>query len=251
MSNQIGAVTATVAAPDEHAAQPGEAVTPSESAPEQTPATASAGDGDNAPADTPKRKHWAHERIDELTRKMRDAQRDAEFWKQRASAPAPSQDDYPDYDDYAAAKTAHLVRSQDAAVRADEAERLAVETFSAREEMARERFPDYDAVARQAGLPITPAMASVIFESEIGPEIAYHLGKNPGEARSIAMMSPERQAVAIGRLEGRLQATANARREPPPPPPQTVGAMAAGTGKLDPAKLSMAEYAAARSAGKI
>lgn len=73
-----------------------------------------------------------------------------------------------------------------------------------REENAREKYPDYDQVARNRDLSITPAMAEVIQASEIGPEVAYHLGQNPKEAERISRLPPLLQAKEIGRIEDKL-----------------------------------------------
>ena len=70
----------------------------------------------------------------------------------------------------------------------------------------RQRVPDFDAVANNPNLAVTPVMADAIRESARGAEIAYYLGKNPGEAAHIASLPPVSQATAIARIEGRLGA---------------------------------------------
>jgi hypothetical protein len=60
-------------------------------------------------------------------------------------------------------------------------------------------------------------MADAIRESARGAEIAYYLGKNPGEATHIASLPPVSQATAIARLEGRLGAGAVAVSRAPQP----------------------------------
>lgn len=72
----------------------------------------------------------------------------------------------------------------------------------------RQRVPDFDAVANNPNLAVTPVMADAIRELARGAEIAYYLGKNPGEAAHIASLPPVSQATAIARIEGRLGAGA-------------------------------------------
>jgi hypothetical protein len=72
----------------------------------------------------------------------------------------------------------------------------------------RQRVPDFEAVAHNPDLAITPIMGDAIRESSRGAEIAYYLGKNPAEAQQIAVLPPVSQATAIARLEGRLGANA-------------------------------------------
>jgi hypothetical protein len=81
----------------------------------------------------------------------------------------------------------------------------------------RQRVPDFDAVAHNPNLTVTPIMADAIRESVRGAEIAYYLGKNPAEAAEIAALPPVSQATAIARLEGRLGAGfASVSRAPAP-----------------------------------
>jgi hypothetical protein len=72
----------------------------------------------------------------------------------------------------------------------------------------RQKVPDFDAVAHNPNLTVTPVMADAIRESGRGAEIAYYLGKNPAEAAKIAALPPVSQATAIARLEGRIGAGA-------------------------------------------
>lgn len=78
------------------------------------------------------------------------------------------------------------------------------ESHFEREEAARAKYDDYEQVAYNPRLPITTTMAEAIRASDIGPDLAYHLGQNPKEADRIAKLSPLLQAKEIGRLEAKL-----------------------------------------------
>lgn len=87
--------------------------------------------------------------------------------------------------------------------------------------------PDYHEVVEDRSLPITQVMAEEIRESDIGPELAYHLGKNPHLAQEIAGLSASGQVRRIVQLEARLQsakdrAGTKSPTNAPPPPPKTV-----------------------------
>jgi len=87
---------------------------------------------------------------------------------------------------------------------------------------------DYYEVTRSEDLPISLAMAEAIAESEDGPALAYHLGKNPEIAADIANLSPFAAARELGRIEERLiaereKAKATAVSKAPPPPPKVEG----------------------------
>lgn len=195
----------------------------------------------------PKKKHWAYDRIDELTRRRREAEREAEYWKARASRTVDPNS--LDYEEGIAERVAQRHRTEQAETAQATAQQLSVEAFNYRETMAREKFTDYDAVTRNPNVAITEAMAEVIRDSDVGPDVAYHLGKNPQEAARIASLPTHLQAREIGRIEERLSAPKPGRKVPAAPV-QPVSGIAAG-GSKDPGSMSMAEYVAARKAGSI
>lgn len=213
----------------------------------QSAASAAEDTGENSSDDAaakPKRKHWAHERIDELTRQRREAERQAEYWEARAKQTV----DYDslDYEESIAERVRKANRQEQLETAQATAAQLAGEAFGYREAEARERYTDYDAVTRNPNVAITPDMAEVIRDSDVGPEIAYHLGKNPQEAMRLAQLSPMRRAVEMGKLEARLTAPKPVAKQPPAPL-QPVTGIAAG-GSRDPGSMSMSEYAAWRKA---
>jgi len=75
-----------------------------------------------------------------------------------------------------------------------------------KEEEVRAKYDDFEQVAYNPNLPITTVMAQSIQASDIGPEVAYHLGANPREAERISRLSPIMQAKEIGRIEAQLAA---------------------------------------------
>lgn len=81
-----------------------------------------------------------------------------------------------------------------------------VAEFQEREEVARDKYADFDQVAYNPQLPITNEMAEAIRSSELGPDIAYFLGKNADECARIARLTPFLQAKELGKLEAKLQA---------------------------------------------
>jgi hypothetical protein len=241
-------------APAAEGAQPPATVENTESTPAQqsdaesqgaasTAETTGENNGDDAAA-PPKRKHWAHDRIDELTRQRREAERQADYWKQRATQKVDP--DSLDYEDGMAERFTQRIRQEQADTAKETAAQLAGEAFNYRETIARDRFADYDVVTRNPNVTITPAMAEIIRDSDVGPDLAYHLGKNPMEAAQIAALPANRQAVELGKLEARIT-TPKALPAQPPAPVQPVNGIAAG-GSRDPGTMSMAEYAAWRKA---
>lgn len=117
----------------------------------------------------------------------------------------------------------------------------ALESFREREDVARDKYSDFDEVAYNPALPITQAMAETIQESESGCDLAYFLGKNPQEAARIAKLSPFLQAKELGRLEAKL-ASAPAPKKPsgapaPISPVKASGGQSTYTDTTDPKSL--------------
>ena len=81
-----------------------------------------------------------------------------------------------------------------------------IEAYHDREEEARNKYDDFEQVAYNPNLPITNEMAQAIQYSDIGPDLAYHLGANPKEAERISRLPPILQAKEIGRIEAKLAA---------------------------------------------
>lgn len=91
--------------------------------------------------------------------------------------------------------------------------------WQTRRAAAVEKYPDFAEVAEADGVSVTSDMASAMMAIDEGPEVAYHLGKNPSEAAAIAKLSPVQQVAAIGRLAARLNAPPPPVTPPPTPPP--------------------------------
>jgi len=105
------------------------------------------------------------------------------------------------------------------------------------------KHPDLPQVINN--LPVLPNIAvDAIKESEFGPEIAYFLAKNPGEAWKLAQMSQYSAIKEIGKIEARLnqpEKTQKTQVTKAPPPIIPSGGTAALTDK-DIADLPMEEY---------
>lgn len=237
-------------------------------------------DADASPAEpaavkqeAPKVDPGVQKRINELTYKHREEQRQrlaaeariAEFEAREAKAkePAPEVDKrktladfnfdevlYEDYLEDRVTKRASETASKQATERATKAveER---ELKKAQETTAAERAANWktradtfakdhpDFVERVYGpdLSFTDAVAELLADSELGPQLAYHLAQNPDELSRIARLSPAAAGREIGKLEVKLtpaevpkpepdaDETARAQDPPattkaPPPPPK-------------------------------
>ncbi|MGB0855382.1 MAG: hypothetical protein ACPGSI_18945 [Pikeienuella sp.] len=109
------------------------------------------------------------------------------------------------------------------------------------------RYADFEKVAYTA--PISDELAQFVMASDMGADIAYHLGTERELAAQLSSMPLVEAAREIGRIEARLSLP-KANVQPSAPDPVTP-VRPSPTGVKSPDKMSMAEYKAARAAGKI
>lgn len=131
----------------------------------------------------------------------------------------------------------------------EEGQRLTREAYAKRVEKATEEFPDYKAVAESPDVMVSIPMAHAIMHSEHGPKLAYHLGKNPEEAKRISLLPPPVQLMEMGQIVARLTAPAAspAPQKPAisaaPKPLKPLESKSEPVAK-DPQDMNMEEYAA-------
>lgn len=213
-------------------------------APEQA-ATAAPEPEVNAPevAEEQQSKTFTQEELDaaigkRLAREQRkwereQAQRQAETQTLRA-APVQSVDQFDTAEAYAEAlalqKAEQLIAQREAAKQQSQV----LESYHEKEEEARSKYEDFEQVAYNPKLPITNVMAEAIQSSDIGPELAYHLGTNPKEAERISRLSPLGQAKEIGRIEAKLASNPPVKRTSSAPAPiSPVSARSTGSPAYD------------------
>lgn len=201
-------------------------------------------------------------KIDKLTKNWRETERERDYWREQAlqkqreqppepvappvEAPLKTEADF----DYDTAKYQQYLfaeserRATAAAKRELQAERdrqikaQRDASFASRSKEFAKTVDDFDEVVKSDYLTITPDMAEVIKESDDGPALAYHLGKNPDVAAKIAQLPPIVAARELGKIEARLAfAREQAKDKPvskaPPPPPRVEGTNPATSVKPD------------------
>ena len=113
---------------------------------------------------------------------------------------------------------------------------------------APKKYADFEAVFTD-DLPVTAVTAEILADSDVGVDIAYHLGTHRREAELIAALPPLEQARRLGMIEAKLSAP-KANKIPNTPDPITPVRGKATTTK-SPDNMTMDEYVAARRAGKL
>ncbi len=104
-----------------------------------------------------------------------------------------------------------------------------------------EKAPGFDRDDFES-LPLTPAIAQAITDSDVAAKLMVYMAANPAEVDRITALSPARQAAEIGKLETRLSTTAKPPKTPAPIDP--VGGGASPVKSLQ--NMSAEEYYQAR-----
>lgn len=165
------------------------------------------------PEESKPAKVFTQEEVDKIVEK-RLARQARQLQRTQPQAPAEieglSVDQFESPEEYARALAEKIVEQNQ---QVQEQQKLNEQHFE-REEVARDKYDDYDTVVYNPKLAITNEMAQTIRASDLGPEIAYYLGSNPNEASRIAKLPAFLQAKEIGRLEQKLGSA--------PPPVKSV-----------------------------
>jgi len=218
-------------------------------------------------------------RIDELTRNWRETERDRDHWRELAlKQTQPQQRTEPEASvtektladfEYDEVKYQRYLKDEVSKTAVEAARReLKAEqernagaqrkvSFVARETEFAKSVDDYDAITRNPRLPITEAMVEVVEDSDDGPALLYHLGKNPDITAKLAQLPPIAVARELGKIEARLayereRAKEASKVSKAPAPPPKVDGLEPSIGNVKPDspdsdKLSDDEWARRRN----
>lgn len=207
--------------------------TPDAVTPEESAASTDAPDKENAVTEgdaAAPQKPDAKARIRQLHAERERAKEEAAYWRGQAEAkkvseyvtqpaaqedPEPQEEQFQDYGAFVKAQARWEARQEFKALEAakeqkakEEATKAAEEkveqTFKSKVEEFKAKTPDFEDTVRNPDLRISKVMYEAMRETEVGPQIAYHLGKNPQEAARIAGLSPIAAIKEIGKLEAKF-----------------------------------------------
>jgi hypothetical protein len=188
-------------------------------------------------------------RIDDLTAKLRQTERERDIFKGLAD-PIPAQDspdgakplreDFDNEDEFFEALTDWKV-DQKFSQTAENRKAAAVEaSFAERQAKVEAELPDYADVVGKSEAQVAPHLGQAILESEHGPKLAYHLAQNPAVLDKLNGMSPVQALMELGLLGSRLAQPSS--REPTKAPPPVSPLKGTDTLHVDLAKAGMDEY---------
>jgi hypothetical protein len=229
---------------------------------ESTEEPVDAASTEGAEADTERKRPGVHNRINELTKARREAERKAEavenekeYWRQLAlknqtqyqppvenaqKTLADFNFDQRAYDRYVIREEiAEELAQKDRETKA-QAEKAKIQdrekSFHERIQKFEDAHPDIDFVKEviEAPIAISDPMADFIKESDIGPEMGVYFKDHKTEAKAIFDMVPSQAYRALAKLEVKLSAASPAIPEQPvqitraPPAPPRLNASSAG-----------------------
>lgn len=154
-------------------------------------------------------------RIAKLTRRAKDAE--AELARVRGTKREepktppktpegkPKLADFDNYEDWIEALTDYKADERVKKSKAEESRDREESEFLKRFNAGRKAFKDWDNVVDD-DVEITNHMQSAIKSSDFPADIVYYLGKHPQEAEKIADLPAAKQALAIGKIEARIEA---------------------------------------------
>jgi len=236
---------------------------------------------EETPVDEPPDPASLQAEIDALEERRKKAEEDARYWRrQKAEArkdyftqpetpPAgkpqaepsdlkrPDPDSYDDYNQYVEALTDYKVEVKRREWDREEHQKTQSATQQQRQAKLQdginrgyEKYDDFEDVALDPSVPITPMVTDILADSEMPADVAYYLGKNRPEAVKISRMTPTAAAREIAKIEMKLTATPadpkpTKKTTSAPPPINPVGSNAPASGK-DPEHMSQAEFNAWR-----
>jgi hypothetical protein len=93
---------------------------------------------------------------------------------------------------------------QDLERRAQEAQAKVVQTWSKRLEAAKAEIDDFDDMVASSDVVVPNHIRDAILESDVGPQILYHLASNQDQAKSFNDMTVAQALRAIGKLEAKF-----------------------------------------------
>lgn len=108
--------------------------------------------------------------------------------------------------EYTADKRIADMKRQEAEAKEAEQRQKVITEWTAKVEKAKASLPDFDDIVASSDVVVNDDIRDAILESDVGPQILYHLAENDEVAKKIAGLSPKQALREIGKLEARFEA---------------------------------------------
>jgi hypothetical protein len=176
---------------------------------------------DNDPSGEKQRPNKLQDRIDELTKARREAEREAAYWRARAKTQdeppkkqgPPVRTDFASDDEFIDAQVDFKLEQKLAQRDSQNAASKQIESqatqWAGKLTAAKALIQDFDAVMNAAELPVENHIMELIREHDSGGLIAYHLANNPAVLEELNKMTPAKAAFRMGKLGDQVEAEFN------------------------------------------
>ena len=222
-------------------------------------------DTDDEGSDSKKSGKGFEKRIERFNRRLQEKEAEIEHWRKAAlqsgaqtteqtkSAPAVQLDkpvlaNYATIEEYTEALTDWKLEQREAVQR----QNSIVRTYQEKEQALRAKDPEYDEVIADFKNRYkhvnAPEVNAYIQESDIGPELFYHLANNTAEIDRILSLTPLKRVAELGKLEAKLSSVGSVDNKivnkvsKAPKPVTKESGVAPAVKRLDDPNLSQAEY---------
>ena len=152
--------------------------------------------------------------------------------------------------------------AEEAKRKQQEAEAAKHKAWAEKVAKAKTELPDFEDMVASSDVAVSNEVRDAILESDVGPQVLYHLAENPDFAEQLAKMSTIKALREIGKLEAKLE------KSEAKPEVKTVAAKSNAPEPISPLKATSAatdvqvnsdgqfhgtyaQWKAARKAGKI
>lgn len=123
-------------------------------------------------------------------------------------------------------------KSKEEALRSETTKRQ--NEYKAKAEEFAKSAPDFHEVVESYDGPWNQTIAQALLDSDVGPEIAYYLAKNPDEAEKLDGMNYGQVSRFMGRIEAKLESPKSEVKTTKAPPPLSVPRGNGPKNTLDP-----------------
>jgi hypothetical protein len=164
-------------------------------------------------------------RFSEITKQREEARKEAQRERERAAAleerlaalegqnkpkaesveqePQPSQ--FSDAFEYAKALAEYTADKRIAEMKQQEAQQKIISQWADKVQKAKAELPDFDDIVAPSDVAVNDDIRAAMLDSDVGPQVLYHLAENQDYAKKIASMAPKAALREIGKLEARLE----------------------------------------------
>jgi hypothetical protein len=107
--------------------------------------------------------------------------------------------------EFTADKRIGEMRKQDAEAKEAQERQKVIDQWANKVQQAKASLPDFDDIVASSDVVVNDDIRDAILESDVGPQILYHLAENEEVAKRIAGLSAKQALREIGKLEARFE----------------------------------------------